>query len=651
MAVSEEKLIAVLEAKLDGFEKALKRAGVIADQSLGAIENRGAAMAANLNRATVAGTSGFAKMSKAAQTTKVQTGQLAAQFNDIAVQLAGGQSPMLIALQQGSQITQAFGNAGVKGAIMGVGGALFSMVNPMSLVTLGIIAAGGAALQYFMSMGEGSAKTEEELKRQRDLIAQVAEKWGDALPALKAYNDALTAAREAADLQSATDAAVSGVWEKARAAIGEAENELLNVRAVMENLGQSQAAADLANDFATLQSKVETHNATAEDAKRVHDELAAMFNSTGVVAVGNMANAVAGLYEVLTAASAATRQLNNENAALLKNSAVAAGLKNSTLPTLDPLGFIDPQRDMNNVANATQSQTQLAAAAVARSAGTGAKSDPYGDQIKSIQERTAALNAETAAQAAVNPLVNDYGFSVEKARIEQELLTAAEKAHVAVTDDVRAKIGEIAVGYANATAAAKKLAEEQQNIRETMTFAKDSVNGFLSDLRAGLEDGKLTWEDFGNAALNVLNKIADRIQTQLVDALFNLGTGAPGASGFLGALLGGAGGLSGGGVPAHASGTNFAPGGLSLVGEKGPELVRLPRGSKVIPNHRLGAGGGGNFSSTMHIIVEGNGDRDLLQKVEVAGRKAMRTELTKFSQTHLPKRVREIAGDPRKVGR
>lgn len=41
------------------------------------------------------------------------------------------------------------------------------------------------------------------------------------------------------------------------------------------------------------------------------------------------------------------------------------------------------------------------------------------------------------------------------------------------------------------------------------------------------------------------------------------------------------------GIPGFASGTDFAPGGLALVGEKGPELVNLPRGSQVIPNNRL----------------------------------------------------------------
>ncbi|MBO9519779.1 MAG: hypothetical protein J7493_17105 [Porphyrobacter sp.] len=37
-------------------------------------------------------------------------------------------------------------------------------------------------------------------------------------------------------------------------------------------------------------------------------------------------------------------------------------------------------------------------------------------------------------------------------------------------------------------------------------------------------------------------------------------------------------------VPGFANGTSFAPGGLAIVGERGPELVDLPRGSRVYPN-------------------------------------------------------------------
>jgi TP901 family phage tail tape measure protein len=37
---------------------------------------------------------------------------------------------------------------------------------------------------------------------------------------------------------------------------------------------------------------------------------------------------------------------------------------------------------------------------------------------------------------------------------------------------------------------------------------------------------------------------------------------------------------------AYAEGTDFAAGGMALVGERGPEVMFVPRGSQVIPNHR-----------------------------------------------------------------
>ena len=37
------------------------------------------------------------------------------------------------------------------------------------------------------------------------------------------------------------------------------------------------------------------------------------------------------------------------------------------------------------------------------------------------------------------------------------------------------------------------------------------------------------------------------------------------------------------GAQAFADGTNFAPGGMSLVGERGPEFMNVPVGSQVVP--------------------------------------------------------------------
>lgn len=57
-------------------------------------------------------------------------------------------------------------------------------------------------------------------------------------------------------------------------------------------------------------------------------------------------------------------------------------------------------------------------------------------------------------------------------------------------------------------------------------------------------------------------------------------------------------------VPAFANGVRNFSGGLALVGERGPELVTLPRGSDVIPNHALGSGSIGGGSNVL-VSVEG----------------------------------------------
>jgi hypothetical protein len=46
-----------------------------------------------------------------------------------------------------------------------------------------------------------------------------------------------------------------------------------------------------------------------------------------------------------------------------------------------------------------------------------------------------------------------------------------------------------------------------------------------------------------------------------------------------------------GGIMTYAGGTNFHPGGLAIVGDRGPEVVNLPRGSQVYPSGSANMGG------------------------------------------------------------
>lgn len=55
--------------------------------------------------------------------------------------------------------------------------------------------------------------------------------------------------------------------------------------------------------------------------------------------------------------------------------------------------------------------------------------------------------------------------------------------------------------------------------------------------------------------------------------------------------------------PGFANGVRNFSGGMALVGERGPELVNLPRGADVIPNHQIGGGTVVNIALNLSGIV------------------------------------------------
>lgn len=69
-------------------------------------------------------------------------------------------------------------------------------------------------------------------------------------------------------------------------------------------------------------------------------------------------------------------------------------------------------------------------------------------------------------------------------------------------------------------------------------------------------------------------------------------------------------------IPAFADGVTGFSGGLALVGEVGPELVRLPSGSDVIPNNRLGDFNTGNVTLAPSIWFSGDRFKIMLERVD-----------------------------------
>lgn len=128
----------------------------------------------------------------------------------------------------------------------------------------------------------------------------------------------------------------------------------------------------------------------------------------------------------------------------------------------------------------------------------------------------------------------------------------------------------------------------------------DFMADLNQDLKSGIIDNIVEGQNFADVLDDVAKQLA---KAALQAALFGNGplAGLFGGSGIVSGALGAI------GVPGFARGTDYAPGGLAQVGEEGPELVHLPRGSKVIPNHKLGQGNG---QSRVDVFVHPSGEFD-----------------------------------------
>lgn len=94
-----------------------------------------------------------------------------------------------------------------------------------------------------------------------------------------------------------------------------------------------------------------------------------------------------------------------------------------------------------------------------------------------------------------------------------------------------------------------------------------------------------SFKDMAEKTLGALRKMTDAIKgggfLDILDGIIGLGLQL-GSIGVFGSKI--AANINRA-VPGYASGTDWHPGGMAMVGEKGPELVNLPRGSQVFSNN------------------------------------------------------------------
>lgn len=127
------------------------------------------------------------------------------------------------------------------------------------------------------------------------------------------------------------------------------------------------------------------------------------------------------------------------------------------------------------------------------------------------------------------------------------------------------------------------IAQISDRITDRFADAMDRLND-----KAGLTKVQVvkTFKEMADETLSAFSRLTDAIKgggfLSILESVIGLGLqlGSIGAFGksFQASLRQ---------TPGFANGTSFAPGGFAVVGERGPELVDLPRGTRVTPNNDL----------------------------------------------------------------
>jgi tape measure domain-containing protein len=335
--------------------------------------------------------------------------------------------------------------------------------------------------------------------------------------------------------------------------------------------------------------------------------------------------------EALNANEAAIKSIDVQTSALFEN---AEALANQTAKIVD--NTKKTVENANAGKDATKTKAELAAAAKlhTKEINDTAKAeqeliDKQELDLKMLREIEQAWKDEAAAAKAgieaikkANPNFDQIGPRGQTPQAQPSRITDVQQG---LFDS--APITLAAQNIAFLREKMDELKASASQVGQAFNIAADGISSIAGIIGSALESTSGSWADFAKSALTA---IADVIGALIRLAVTQAFAASLKASSFLGPLAipiaAAAGALAASLLKglinrsSFAKGTNDAPGGLSLVGEKGPELVNLPRHSQVFPAHRtsamLGDMGGGVVVLQPSIEYSADGFRIMLNRAE-----------------------------------
>jgi hypothetical protein len=349
-------------------------------------------------------------------------------------------------------------------------------------------------------------------------------------------------------------------------------------------------AVDIAKNLGIPESVVEGWRQGGAAVKQIADEAARGAPNLAILAEQSKLLGV--IWESITK-SAKDSLLSGFFAQIITDVQLLKSVMESLLPLFEKIGL--GARALGSIEELKAAETAIQAARAGKPAGAdvaqtriaitgGTTVDPFarktaaaGETASAYERETNAINKQIATMQAENATLGESAHAQEEYRVQ---LILSEKAAQDGKQFTQALNDEIAVTAERAATAKQALAEH--------TFALQRLNSASQQVGSALSTAFADAIVEGKSLNDVMQSLIKTLEKAAINALvMNLFT--PGAGGSLSPVL------SSLGIGHAAGGADNWRGGPLVVGERGPELVNLPRGSQVIPNdvaRNMAAGGG-----------------------------------------------------------
>lgn len=425
---------------------------------------------------------------------RFNTANIAAQFQDIGVTAAMGMNPLLIALQQGTQLSAVLNS--MEKPIQGLADAFKQIINPTSLWTIALTALAVVGLQMVDWIGVAQSSL-NGLASAMDFVASHSDSFGAVLTGLVGVIGVIKFESIKTGLSSVISVASKVFttftsWSKLVKVFNNIKKSIVELKVVtwaLANPVKAVTAVILAGVTAWAAFSEAGRNALN---KTIGYTLAAAYSIGGAMEAG-FKSIYKGFDKAFGELSTKMKEIAGKDyIASVEDTVVSLASSASNK-------FREWSNGLNDVDEKTKKLRE------------------------SWQKLQNQVNQDIAGLRLDRNLIGMDTYTSEYERTKFNLTNQATNEGITLTPEKIAYIEEAADETA-------RLKAENEKLIDVYNTSKSITNSFFQDLRRGLWEGVSAWEAFGNAALNVLDNILSKMVDVGVDYLFN----SLGASGWFG---------------------------------------------------------------------------------------------------------------------